>query len=51
MKVEKGVVKVGRGYNNMDHMNKNFKFHTILKAISRLLSLSSAPSFKQYWNY
>ena len=49
MKVEKGVVKVGRGYNNMDH--KNFKFHTILKAISRLLSLSSAPSFKQYWNY
>ena len=51
MKVEKGVVKVGRGYNNMDHMNKNFKFHTILKAISRLLSLISAPSFKQYWNY
>ena len=30
MAAEKGIVKAGRGYNDMDHMDKTFHFHSIL---------------------
>ena len=28
--LEKGVRRAGRGYNNMDHMDENFYFRSIL---------------------
>ena len=36
MRAEKDVVRAGGGYNNMNHMDKNFPFHSIFSAISRL---------------
>ena len=36
--LRQGVRRAARGYNNLDHMDKNFKFNSILKAISKLLS-------------
>ena len=36
----KGVTRAGRGYDNMNHMDKIFYFRSILKAISRLLRIS-----------
>ena len=33
-----GVRRAARGYNNLDHMDKNFKFNSILKEISKLRS-------------
>lgn len=37
-----GVPRAGRGYENVDHIDKKFLFHSILLAISRWLSISSA---------
>ena len=36
----KGLTRSGKGYNNMDHMDKNFYFRSIVQVISRLLSIS-----------
>ena len=33
-------MKPGRGYNNMNHIDKNFQFPSILYTISRSLSIS-----------
>ena len=40
MRSGRGAMRAGRGYNNMEHMDKNFYFHSILSAIRRLLITS-----------
>ena len=41
MKVlQKGVMRAGKGYVNLDYMNKKFYFLAILKAISRIEYIS-----------
>ena len=40
MRAGKDVVRAGKVYNNMDHMGKNFKFRSMINAISRLLGTS-----------
>ena len=39
MRAGKGAVRAGRRYNNMDHMNKSFYFHSVHQAILRWLSV------------
>ena len=40
MRSGRGAMRAGRGYNNMEHMDKHFYFHSILSAIRRLLITS-----------
>ena len=40
MRAEKDVERAGKVYSNMDHMGKNFKFRSMINAISRLLGTS-----------